>query len=115
MKNVLFYVLATIPPFTTSTPSVTTTPMTTITPKPCLPPKVPTVCSPMCEEKCHFLGKCDTIIGMENTLCLPGCQCPNGTVWNGTTCVVREQCPCKDEDGNLRPVNTKRKLFLKIL
>ena len=77
----------------------------TTTATPCPSPKIPTECAPLCEEKCHFLGKCDTVMGMgHNWLCIPGCQCPNGTVWNGTTCVVREQCPCKDESGHIRQV-----------
>ena len=96
---------ATVQPTTTSTTPITTTITTVTTPKPCPSPKVPTDCAPLCEEKCHFLGKCDSIIGMgDNWLCVPGCQCPNGTVWNGNSCVGPQQCPCKDEIGNVHQV-----------
>lgn len=77
---------------------------TTTTPTPCIPPKIPTTCAPMCEEKCHYLGKCDTVVGLDG--CVPGCVCPNGTVWNGTTCTTRDQCLCKDENGNIHEVGS---------
>ena len=65
---------------------------------------MPSACVPFCEEKCHNLGKCDTVMGPGIGFCLPGCTCPNGTVWDGKTCVVPDQCHCKDEQGNIRPV-----------
>ena len=102
-----FPVTTTMPPVTTGMPTFSTTISPTFTtPKPCIPPQIPSVCAPVCEEKCHFLGKCDTIIGSAGSMCFPGCVCPNGTIWDGVTCVVPDQCPCKDEQGNLRPVNS---------
>ena len=93
-------------PFTTTTTSTTTTTASTTTQKPCIPPKVPTSCVPMCEDKCHYLGRCDNVVTMD--ICLPGCQCPNGTVWNGTTCTERDLCPCRDDNGTVHEVTTAK-------
>lgn len=37
-------------------------------------------------------------------MCIPGCQCPNGTIWNGTFCVPPNECTCRDENGVIRTV-----------
>ena len=78
--------------------------MTTTVAPTCEPPKVYTECRPLCEEKCHSLGKCESATGKRELDCIPGCQCPNGTVWDGKTCLSTEQCPCKDQNGVIQPV-----------
>lgn len=86
------------------------------TPTPCIPPQIPVQCAALCQEKCHALGKCNTVIGFKNSICLPGCQCPNGTLWNGETCVIKEDCNCKDENGKIHEVNIfSNSLFPSIL
>uniref|UniRef100_A0A7M5WZL6 F5/8 type C domain-containing protein n=1 Tax=Clytia hemisphaerica TaxID=252671 RepID=A0A7M5WZL6_9CNID len=65
-------------------------------------PKIPHKSAPVCEEKCNFLGKCDTVFTAgTNSFCRPGCTCPNGTVWSGKTCVQPLACPCKDDQGTI--------------
>ncbi|XP_038045088.1 mucin-2-like, partial [Patiria miniata] len=48
-------------------------------------------CGSACPRTCEnmfFSGVCDK-------RCIPGCQCPDGTYFDGATCVLKENCPCR--------------------
>lgn len=92
-------------PPTTKPPPTTTLPPTTAPPT-CQPPKIPVACQTQCPKQCHFLGKCTAVTA--SPTCIPGCQCPNGTVSDGVTCRPPSQCLCQDTHGNIRQV--KRRL-----
>ncbi|XP_028403857.1 mucin-2-like isoform X2 [Dendronephthya gigantea] len=83
---------------TTSTTTTQTTPPTP-TPTPACPNNlVYTSCSPKCIRKCQYMADTCQSFTFKNTsngnLCEPGCDCPSNTVFNGSHCIRRVECPC---------------------
>ena len=47
----------------------------------------------MTYKKCSCPKTCENTICQKDT-CVPGCQCPDGTYDNGTSCVTIDKCYC---------------------
>ena len=79
----------------TTVPSTVKTSTTPVTPY-CSNGKVYTTCMPSCQESCHYMNS--TCPSPTPSVCVPGCKCVDGAVFNGTHCVRPGDCICY-EDG----------------
>ena len=86
--------------------TLTTKPRTIISPTTpsCPQGKVYTKCKSNCEDTCQHMNKtCDPL---PTNACFPGCQCPDGTVFNGTRCVRPAECICYSNGKYYDPGST---------
>ena len=60
----------------------------------CPPNSVFTECMEQCPETCDNLGDADGTCTADPAFCLAGCQCVEGFVMQGDTCVNKTMCPC---------------------
>ncbi|XP_022110836.1 mucin-2-like [Acanthaster planci] len=68
-----------------------------------------TSCTRECRERSCIDGNCYKIdfikdTASNTTLC---CECSDGKVYNGTGCVLPQECKCRDENGTLRKPEEK--------